>query len=154
MVDRVSASIEIGGAISREDFSALSVVIADEGLAAEWDGEPFEAEHHIAGQSLRLFAHEVAWGRFDLLEARCRDLGLAYARWSGGNGGQWGPQRVISTGAGEPVSYPVDEDNVVVMCRESLEQMGSLETAYAWFDAADFPVPPLVVGAALPPEAA
>lgn len=145
MANRASASITIGGHVSREGYSDLAKLIADEGLAREWDGPPFEAGDHVEGEALHLFAHEVAWGRFDALEAKCRDMGLAYARWSDGFSGEWGPHRVVCTGEGEPAVYPVDEDDVVVICREDLEAKGSLDAAYAWFDMADFVVPPLVV---------
>ncbi|WP_288806378.1 hypothetical protein [uncultured Novosphingobium sp.] len=146
MGNRVSASITIGGQVSHEDYLALAQLIADEGLACEWDGPPFEAGDHAEGEALHLFAHEVAGGRFDALEAKCRELGLAYARWSDGFTGEWGPYRVVCTSEGEPAVYPVDEDDVVVICREDLEAKGSLEAVYAWFDMADFAVPPLLVG--------
>lgn len=145
MANRVSASIEIGGTVSSEDFAALAGIIANEALSLEWDGEPFEADQHVEGQPLRLFAHEVAWGRFDPLEARCRELGLAFVRWSGGYDRQWGPCRVAFTGKGDTNVYPVDEDDVAVITRERLEAFGTIEAAMAWFDAADFAVPPLVV---------
>ncbi|TCM28128.1 MULTISPECIES: hypothetical protein [unclassified Novosphingobium] len=109
------------------------------------DGEPFEPQDHVWGQSLRLVAHEVAWGRFEALEARCRDLGLAYVRWYGGYCSDWGAGRVVFTGEGVPSGYTADEEDTVMMSRDLLQKLGSLEAALAWFAAADFAVPPLVV---------
>lgn len=148
MANRVSASIEIGGFVSHDDFAALAAIIADESLSTDWEGEPFEPGQLVEGQSLRLFAHEVAWGRFSVLEARCQALGLAYVRWHGGYGSDWGPGRVVFSGTGVPGGYPADEDDTVVMGRALLQKLGSLEAAMAWFDAADFTVPPLVVAVA------
>ncbi len=45
MADRVSASIELGGVLSALNYQELCEVIAGEGLATEWDGEPFEPNH-------------------------------------------------------------------------------------------------------------
>jgi len=145
MVDRVSASIEIGGTIGSADYSALVALITAEALSVEWDGEDFEPEHRQQGQSLRLYAHEVAWGRFEALEAKCVELGLPFARWSGGCSGQWGSERVVFTGEGEPEPYPVDETDTALIGRAALKQLGTIEAVLAWFDAADFAVPALVV---------
>ncbi|WP_030540242.1 hypothetical protein [Sphingobium sp. DC-2] len=145
MVDRVSASIEVGGMIGVADYSQLLALIAAEDLSVEWDGEAFAPEHRQEGQSLRLYAHEVAWGRFDALEAKCIELGLAFVRWSGGCSGQWGSERVIFTGKGETACYPVDESDTVMISRPALKQLGSIEAILAWFDAADFDIPPLVL---------
>ena len=146
LVDRVSASIVIGGALGAEAFLELAGVIADEGLATEWDGEPFDPEHRTAGEPLRLYAHEVAWGRFERLEAWCVEHALPFARWSGAYSGQWGAERVVFTGSGEPTSYAVDEDDDVVIGREAVQRLGSIEAVIAQFDAADFEVPQLTIG--------
>jgi hypothetical protein len=150
MADRVSASIEIGGTIGSSDYFELAALITAEALSIEWDGEPFEPHHHVERQSLRLYAHEVAWGRFDALEAQCRALGLVYVRWSGGYPGQWGSERVVFTGQGEPVSYPVDESDTAMIGRAALKDLGSIEAVLAWFDAADFAVPALEVSSGTP----
>src|SRR5436305_76363 len=71
MADRVSASIIVGGTLNAAEFDELVDIIASERLAIEWDGEPFEAHHHVAGEPLSLFAHEVAGGSFDDLESWC-----------------------------------------------------------------------------------
>lgn len=145
MADRVSASIQIGGALTAVAFTELAIAIANEGLSTEWDGEPFQPEHRSIGEHLHLYAHEVAWGRFEALETWCVEQKLPFARWSGGYGGQWGAERVVFTGEGEPTSYAADEDDQVVVYRDTIERLGSVEAILAFFDAADTPVPPLVV---------
>ncbi|OQW70218.1 MAG: hypothetical protein BVN33_17720 [Proteobacteria bacterium ST_bin13] len=145
MADRVSASITIGGLLSRSTYAELVEHIHAEGLATEWDGEPFEAHHRTMGAPLNLYAHEVAGGRFDALESWCVQNRLPFARWSGGYAGQWGPERVIYRGEGTLASYVVTEDDEIVIARGTIEQLGSLEAVLAHFDAADFAIPPLAV---------
>jgi len=145
MADRVSASITIGGSVSAATYAELATIIADEGLATEWDGETFTPDQHVPGEPLRLFAHEVAWGRFEALEAFCVAERLPFARWSGAYPGQWDPERVVFDGSGEPRSFGASEDNEVVVGRHSVEALGSYEAIIANFDAADFAVPPLVI---------
>ena len=146
MADRVSASIIIGGTLDAAEFEELADLIASEDLAIEWDGEPFEPHHHVPGEPLRLFAHEVAGGSFGDLESWCLSHGLPFVRWCGGYPGQWGPERVVATGDGSAVSYAVTEDDEVVISRSKVEMLGSFEAVIAHFDAAEFTVPPLVVG--------
>jgi hypothetical protein len=145
MADRVSASITIGGIIAAADYAQLCAIIADEGLSIEWDGEAFEPEHRTPGKPLSLHAHEVAWGRFAILEPWCVANGLSFARWSGAYGGEWDAERVVFTGKGEPIAYIADENDHVVINRATVERLGSIEAILAWFDAADITVPPLVV---------
>ncbi|HEX7855010.1 MAG TPA: hypothetical protein VF503_15075 [Sphingobium sp.] len=154
MADRVSASITLGGSISIGAFAELVAIIANEGLSTEWDGEAFEPHHRTIGAPLSLYAHEVAWGYFNELESWCARNQIAFARWSGGYGGQWGPERVIHTGDGELTSYAVTEDDVAVIAREAIEQLGSYAAVLDRFSAADFTVPPLIVeGDPTPQEA-
>ena len=145
MADRVSASITIGGTLDAAGFEELTEIVAAEGLAIEWDGEPFEPHHRVAGEPLRLFAHEVAGGSFDDLEAWCLAQQLPFVRWCGGYSGQWGPERVVAAGDGTAISYPVTEDDEVVIGRAQIEALGSLDAVLAHFQAAGFSVPPLVV---------
>lgn len=145
MVDRVQASIELGGVIEAAAYAELVAAIESEGLSLEWDGEPFAADHRTDGETLKLYANEVAWGRFDRLEALCMAKGLPFARWSGGLGGCWGAERIVFAGEGEPDSYEVNEDDIVLIDRHLVNDLGSVEAIIAYFDAADFKVPPLVV---------
>lgn len=154
MADRVSASIVIGGSLSTSAFAELVAIIGNEGLSIDWDGEAFEPDHRTVGQPLSLCAHEVAWGYFDELESWCAQHQVSFARWSGGYGGQWGPERFVHIGDGTLTSYPVTEDDTVVIAREALEKLGSFDAVLAYFAAADFAVPPLVVeGDVLAPAA-
>lgn len=143
MADRVSASIVIGGSVTMSAYADLSALIADEALSIEWDGELFEPHHRSAGEPLSLYAHEVAWGRFERLEAWCVENNLAFARWAGGYGGSWGPERVVFTGCGAPKSYIADEEDRILIDRATLEALGSLEAAFEHFDAAEAAIPAL-----------
>src|SRR3546814_13795274 len=87
MADRVSASIVLGGTMSAADYAALTELIALEGLSIEWDGEPFEPEPRNVGEPPSLFAHEVAFGRFEAPEAWCREARIVDSRWSGSYAG-------------------------------------------------------------------
>ncbi|ATY34932.1 hypothetical protein [Sphingomonas psychrotolerans] len=150
MADRVSASIILGGTLSASDFEALCEVISAEGLSVEWDGEPFAPDHLVPGEALNLFAHEVAGGQFDELEAWCVAHDLPFVRWCGSYSGQWGPERVVFTGAGAPKSYAVSEDDVAMIDLETIERLGPIEAVLAHFAAANFTVPPLVVDVSHP----
>ena len=146
MADRVSVTIVIGGVLPASQRETLADLIAHEGLSIEWDGPPFDASQFPDDVPLMLHAHEVAWGRVETLEAFCVEQGLAFARWSGSYPGQWDPERVVFTGAGEPQSFGASEDDYVMIGRHTAEALGSYEAIIANFDAADFTVPPLRIG--------
>ena len=146
MADRVSVTITIGGTLAACQRETLADLIADKGLSIEWDGPPFDASQFPDDVPLMLHAHEVAWGRVETLEAFCVEQGLAFARWSGSYPGQWDPERVVFTGAGEPQSFGASEDDYVMIGRHTAEALGSYEAIIANFDAADFRVPPLCIG--------
>lgn len=145
MADRVSASIAIGGTLPRRLLDRFAAIIAEEGLSSEWDGEVFDLAALPDADALRLMAHEVAWGRFEALEAFCIENGVAFARWSGAYPGQWGAERVVFTGSGEAQCYAADEDDHVLIGRCTAERLGSMAAIIAHFDGADFPVPPLTL---------
>lgn len=145
MVDRVSASITLGGTLSSEDFAHLLRLIADEDLSSEWDGEAFDPDDRVLGQSLTLHAHEVAWGRFDALERWCISRQVPFARWSGAFSSECGGEHVVFEGGTEPEYYAADEVDEVVITRRMAEKLGSIEAILAYFDAADVTIPPLVV---------
>ena len=155
MADRVSASITIGGTIDGDTFAELAEIIAGESLSIEWDGGPFEPHHRIIGEPLSLHALDVAWGRFESLEAYCTAEGLPFVRWCAGYDSQWGPQRVVFRGSGEPECYAVDEDEQIILCRQTIEALGSYAAILRHFERAAFEPPPLVVDGdsiPLPPE--
>lgn len=143
MADRVSATITIGGSIDRAKLLDLTEIIQSEGLSTDWDGEEFALSQIVDGEPLRVMAHDVAWGRFEGLEQFCIDEALPFVRWSGSHGGQWGAERLVFTGNGQATRYPCSEDDDVVIGREHLERIGSIEGVMAYFDAASFTVPPL-----------
>jgi len=143
MADRVSASIIIGGNLPAALLLDLVRLIGDEGLSTDWDGSDFAASDLPGDGPLRLMAHEVAWGRFDGLEAFCVANGLPFARWAGAYSGQWGAERVVFTGSGESQSYVADEEDFILIGRETVERLGSFAAIIAHFNAADFEVPPL-----------
>lgn len=153
MANRVPASILIGGQITPDIFSALVEKIQFEGLAIQWGGEIFDASHHIVGEPLALFEEECAWGRFDDLEPFCIEHGLPFIRWAGGYPGEWSPERLIFRGSGEPDSYMVDESDRVVIDRHMVVELGSVEAALGYFEAAEFEIPPLLVEGDPPPVA-
>ncbi|WP_447953241.1 hypothetical protein [Sphingopyxis chilensis] len=154
MADRVPASIQIGGNISAAVFAELLHIIAFEGLSPEWGGEPFDAESRVVGQPLALFDESCAWGKIDNLEAFCVEHGLPFVRWSGSYPGEWSPERLIFRGNGTVDSYMVDESDRVLLDRRLLDDLGSIAAAMAYFDAAEFEVPPLVVEGDPPPVSA
>ena len=145
MADRVSASIVIGGELASDDFITLCRLIVEEDLAIEWDGEPFAPGHRTDGEPLRLFAHEVTGGQFETLESWCIAHALPFVRWCGGYTGAWLPERLVFNGTGDPQSFAANENDNVVADRETVNALGGGRALHAWFDAADFVVPPLII---------
>lgn len=153
MADRVPASIRIGGTVSAAVYAELLHLIAFEGLSAEWGGAPFDPAARVAGEPLALFDESCAWGKIDNLEAFCIEKALPFLRWSGSYPGEWSPERLVFRGSGTVDSYMVDESDRVLLDRRLLNDSGSFEAALAYFDAAEFEVPPLVVEGDAPSSA-
>lgn len=145
MADHVSISITIGGRVSVDTYALLAGIAAAENLSTEWGGPAFEPGHREIGEALSLFAHEVAWGRVESLESFCVEHRLPFARWSGGYPGEWSAERIVFRGGGEPDSYMVDENDRVMVDRHVIADRGSIEAILAYFNEAEFVVPPLVV---------
>lgn len=145
MADRVPVSMTIGGHADQSTFAELADLIAMEGLSTEWDGPSFEPGHRTLGEAVSLYAHEVAWGQVETLETFCAEKGLPFVRWSGSYPGEWSAERIIFRGAGTIDSYMVDESDRVMIDRYLVNERGSIEAVLAYFDAAAFVVPPLVV---------
>lgn len=146
MADRVSASITIGGALPSALLPDFIALIEQHCLSTEWDGEAFTPSDLTGNAALELMAYEVAWGRFEELEAFCVKNALPFSRWSSAYPGQWGAERVVYSGSGEPRSYAADEDDYILIGRCTTERLGDFAAIIAHFDAADFAVPPLVIG--------
>lgn len=142
MVDRVSASITIGGTLPAIHVPALTRLIGEADLSLEWDGGAFTPSHVVSGSPLALMAQDVAWGEFAALEDFCMLHGLAFSRWSAGCRA-WGAQRAVFTGQGELRLFPVDEDDDAMIDRATVIALASVEAILAYLDAADFVVPPL-----------
>lgn len=142
MADRVPASIRIGGALPHAHLATLVAEIEAETLV-DGLGEYFRLDHINGEEPLDLSANEVAWGRFEKLEAFCVEHGLPFARWCGSYPGGWEAERVVFDGTGEPRSYLVTENDHVVLGHQDIRALGSLEAIEAHFASADIPVPAL-----------
>lgn len=147
MADRVSASIVIGGQVTPDQWRTLLDLIANEGLAADWDAPAFTPDQHIEGEPLRLYAHETPWGMFDALEQFCCGEGVAYTRWSGACPGSFGAERIVFDGRTGPLNYDVDEDDHVVLHAHTIGQLGSMRAIRRYLKAADIEVPALFLTA-------
>jgi hypothetical protein len=145
MADRVSISFKLGGALPPDSYLELADVIAAESLSIEWDGPAFEPSHRTPGEPLELFANEVAWGKVEALETFCQNHRLPYRFWAGGFFAEWSAERIVYRGDGTPDSFIVDESDRVLIDRHEVERRGGVEAVLAYFDEAEFTVPPLVV---------
>ena len=141
MVDRVAATITLGGTLPSALLEIFVGLIENEALAPEWDGEPFTIADLPADGPLMLMASEVAWGEFRELESFCVEHRLSFARWHQSNCGTWGAERAVFTGEGEVRTYASTDDDVVVIDRETIVRLGSADAIVAYFDNADA-VPP------------
>ncbi|WNO53466.1 hypothetical protein [Stakelama saccharophila] len=69
-------------------------------------------------------------------------------RWSDGYGGAWSPEIIVFTGSGAVRAFAADEQERVVIDRQTVEQCRCFDAVLAYFAAADFAVPPLHVAGA------
>lgn len=146
MSDRVSASISIGGTVTRQQWAMLLGLIEAQYLCTEWDGPAFTGTTPLTADALHLFAHEVPWGQFDELEQYACDESIAYRRWSGGYPGSFGPEIIVFDGsANGPLNYAADEEGAVVIHPETIENLGSMRAIRAYLKPASFQPPPLVI---------
>ena len=145
MADRVSATITIGGSLPADQLLEFAAVINGEGLSTDWDGEDFTVSQLVPDSPLTLMAHEVAWGRFEDLEAFCMAENLPLVRWSGAYSGQWGAERVVFNGSGDPASFAADEEDRILVDHDTIVRLGTMDAVQDHFRAADFAVPPLRV---------
>lgn len=127
MADRFSASIEIGGPVSRTQISkydpdmtvvqALMSVISSEGVSLEYGDAHVcpETESALLGcrddedDHLRFQDDQAHNGEFDAIESFCREHGIPYRRWSACYGGY----------LGEDVHYePWMATPIVLLCND------------------------------------
>ena len=145
MADRVSASITIGGKVTKKQFAEIATMIEYHDLRTEWDGDVFTPDKITQGEPLALHAHETPWGMFDNLEQYCCDHRIAYTRWSGGCAGSFGPERIVFDGKNGPLNYDVDEDDHIVIHAHTIQQLGSMRAIRVYLKAAEIVLPPLVI---------
>jgi hypothetical protein len=150
MADRASASILIGGVLPRDLVDPLLDAIGADGGHDGWDEVPIDVGALDRRDPLEVCGYDLAGGVFDRLEDFCAEHGLSYVRSSGSCPGAFGPERVVFEGVGEPRHYALDEDDRVVIDRATLDRLGSVEAARAFFAAAEFAPPPLVLGGPRP----
>lgn len=141
MVDRVAATITIGGTLPSLFLETFVRLIEDEALASDWDGEPFTIADLPADGPLILMASEVAWGEFRELESFCVEHRLPFARWHQSNCGSWGPERAVFTGADDVQFFAATDDDAVVIDRENVVRLGSVGAILQFLDNADFTPP-------------
>ena len=144
MSDRVSASISIGGNLPLSLHDQFVEAVRNEGLSTEWGGPEFTADQIEHDRPLHLMAYDVAWGRFDELEQFCVNHGVTYQRDSCGFSGSFGAERIVFDGTNGPLNYDSDDQNAVVLTRETIMQLGSMEAIAAYFADAEIIIPPLV----------
>lgn len=147
MADRVPASIRIGGALSRIHLPILIAEIEAEALVDAL-GEPFRFNHITGAEPLELHANDVAWGRFEDLEAFCIIHRLPFARWSGSYPGSFEAERVVFDGTSDPRYYTVTENDVVVVTASEVRSLGSFDAVLAYLASAEPKLPPLTIAAA------
>lgn len=145
MADNVPASIEIGGRLPFHQLARFVEIVQSEELGTDWEGPPFDVADLPGSAPLRLRALEVRHGCFETLEAFCYANGLPFVRWSSGCSCAHGAWRLVFTGSGEPELYPCDESDTVLIGRDHAVRLGAMAALIAYFDRADFVVPPLVV---------
>lgn len=145
MADRATASIIIGGTIRRSDIPSLIEAIASDGGRADWEGEALDMSSIQGGETLEACAHEVCGGMFQWTEEFCEDRGLAYVRNSGSCSGVFGPERVVFTGTGAAMQFDMTESEDVVLAKSMIHELATMEAIDAWFDRAEFAVPPFTI---------
>jgi hypothetical protein len=144
MSDDVSASITIGGKITRALFDRLALLTCNEALCLDQDGDLFfYPDTAIKAEPLHLCAHDVPWGKFEALEQFCCDQAIAYHRRSGACPGSFGAERIVVDGKNGPFNYDTDEDDRIMLTAETIEQLGSMRAIRAYLKPASFAVPPL-----------
>jgi hypothetical protein len=153
MADRVPASITIGGTVPATILADLIQIIKDEGLSTDPDDQEFQPSALTHGEPVTLYANEVPWGSFDLLEPFCHQHGLAYSRWSAGFAGVWGSLRSIYKGqaangeGNDTEEYDTSDDDQIFLGETRARQLGSYAAIMAYFEQANFTVPPLTIRA-------
>ena len=66
-------------------------------------------------------------------------------RNSGSCCGAFGPERVVFTGIGAAMQFDMTEGEDIVLARSMIRELGTIEAVDAWFDHAEFVVPPFTI---------
>lgn len=144
MADRVSVAIKLGGMLPRAILASLEAAITNDGASIDWERTEFSVSDLPVDEPLSLMANEVAWGRFGEIEQFCCDNGLVFARWAGGCAGSFGPERVVFDGVNE-TTFAVTDDDEVMISRDDVRRLATMEAIETHFAEADLTVPPLVI---------
>lgn len=141
MADRASVAIRIGGSLSPALLPAFCAAIESDGACNDWEGTAFVPEDIDQSAPLYLANHEVAWGRFEAIEAFCVDHGLLFARWAGGAPGGFGPERVVFDGT-TVRSFATSDDDEILVSDETVRGLGSYAAVMSHLAAAELEIPP------------
>lgn len=144
MADRVPVSIRIGGSLPPALLARFLDAVTSDGACSDWEGEPISLDDFDNALPLNLVATEVAWGRFEAIEAFCVEHRLVYARWAGGAPGAFGPERTVFDGAQVRTFAASDDDEVVVAASE-VRSLGSYEAVLAYLAAAEAEIPAFTI---------
>lgn len=145
MSDYSSASITIGGTLSRALLGAFLAAITSDGLCIDYGERVLDGGDIVSGERLAGVASFVHSGEFSETEAFCRQHGLRYIRWSDACVGAWDASIEIFTGSGAVDDFAATPGGVVVLTLEDIHRLGSLAAIEAHFAAADFDPGPLVL---------
>ncbi|AMK23212.1 MULTISPECIES: hypothetical protein [Sphingomonadaceae] len=145
MADRASASMQIGGTLSRIQLPAFIEAIATDHGRLDWEGEPVEEDTITTGNVLEICAYDLPGGMFETVESFCRQHKLPFRRTSGGCSGVFGPELVVYDLQGQPRHYEMNESEQVVLTRNEIHDLGSIEKIEDWFRSAEFTPPPIVL---------
>lgn len=145
MPNRASATIRIGGVIPLSFVPTLLRAIACDDRAADCDGGEVSANDIVSGVVLEIYGDQVVGGKFENVEALCRQHGLAYVRKSDACRYAFEAERVVYTGEGSPRVFEVNDAEYVVLTKHDLNGLGSIEAANAWFESSEFTPPVLTI---------
>jgi hypothetical protein len=144
MSDIVCVTMHIGGMLLPAEIPAFIDLVAREGLVGD-DGAPFTAEHISGRAAVELHANQVPWRPLDHLETYCIAHRLPFRRWCSASPGRWEADRLVYDGRGEPRSYNVTDDDVVLLTEPEIRSLGSIAAIRAYLCSAQPCLPPLGV---------
>jgi hypothetical protein len=145
MANRSSASITIGGSLSRTLLSAFLEAVACDQLCVDYGDRIIEEGDIVSGTPFYGAAASVRGGVFDATEAFCRAHDLRYIRRSDACIGGWDPSVEIYSGAGDASAFNTTSSGAAVITLDDFRRLGRLAAIEAHFAAADFEPGPLVI---------